>query len=253
MKNILITGSSGNLGSAIVKSGKFQNILTPSHKEMDIANKDSVRNFFQNNDFETVIHCAAIVRVGNSEEEITKAINTNVIGTSNLVNEVLKKESEQGKKIRFIHISTDGVYSRAEGNYSENSPTIPMNPYGWTKLAAESSVRLLKNFCIIRTSFFNPDKLNFSEVPEDVYTSKMNVSDLVDAIKILFESDFVGTINVGNKKISNYNLYKKYIRDLKPVKLDDIKDSLPFELPRDSSMDVSLWEKLKHEKGLHNL
>jgi len=51
---------------------------------------------------------------------ITKAINTNVIGTSNLVNEVLKKESEQGKKIRFIHITGENDFEIAKNTYKNN-------------------------------------------------------------------------------------------------------------------------------------
>jgi len=245
MKNILITGSSGNLGSGIIKSEKFQSLLFPNHEEMDIINEDSVKNFFESNNFDAVIHCAALVNQKECEENPSKAIKTNMIGTCNLVNEVLKKESKENKKIRFIYISTDGVYQRKEGNYKETSSTIPMNVYGWTKFGGECSVKTLKNHCIIRTSFFIPEKLNFKEVPIDVYTSKLPINDLVNAIKLLLESKFIGVINVGSKRTSNYDLFKKYLPDLKQVKLDDIKDSLPFELPRDSSMNVDLWDEIK--------
>ena len=153
-KKILLTGGSGTLGSAILKSRLFQNVLFPSHNELDISNKDSVSKFFQNNEIDALIHCAANTNIQECEENPIKAIETNIKGTYNLVKEVLKKD----KRIRFIHISTDGVYNRTEGNYSETSPTIPFDKYGWTKLGAECSVNSLSNFCIIRASFFDLDK-----------------------------------------------------------------------------------------------
>jgi len=242
-KKILLTGGSGKLGKAILKSGIFQNILTPTHNKLDISNRESISKFFQENKINAVIHCAANTNLKECEENPSKAIETNIIGTSNLVNAVLKKEKENN--IRFIQISTDGVYNRTEGNYSENSPTIPFDKYGWTKIGAECSVNLLSNFCIVRTSFFDPKKLKIKESPVDVYSSKLPIKELVDAIKFLLESKFIGTINVGNKRISSYELYKKYIPNLKSCKLEDIKGSFSSELPKDSSMNVSLWEKIR--------
>lgn len=244
--NILLTGGSGNLGTAILECGNFPGILSPSHEELDLYNIDSIKNFINGKSFDAVIHCAAITSMPECEKNPSKAIRVNTIGTSNLVNEILTKEEEQRSTIRFIHISTDAVYARSDGNYSENSLAIPNSVYGWSKLGAECSVNTLSNHCIIRTSFFNPKKLNFTECPDDVYTSKLDIADLVDAIKILLESDFLGTINVGNRRISNYDLFKKYIPGLRACKLSQIEDKLPSKLPRDSSMNLELWEKIKH-------
>lgn len=244
-KNILLTGGSGNLGTSILESGKFKDILSPSHEEIDLCDIDSIRNFLSGESLEAVIHCAAFTSMTDCEKNPEIAINVNTMGTSNLVSGILKKEYDQGNKIRFIHVSTDAVYSRSEGNYSESSSTIPNSIYGWTKLGAECAVNTLKNYCIIRTSFFNPEKLKFSEAPDDVYTSKLAITELVDSIKILLESDFVGTINVGNKRISNYDLFRRYIHGLKPCKLSQIESKLPMKLPRDSSMNIELWEKIR--------
>lgn len=241
-KKILLTGGSGTLGSAILKSELFQNILFPSHNELDISDKDSVSKFFQNNEIDALIHCAANTNMKECEESPNKAIEANIMGTSNLVEEVLKKD----KRIRFIHISTDGIYNRTEGNYSENSPTIPFDKYGWSKLGAECSVNSLSNFCIIRTSFFDPEKINFTESPTDVYSSKLPIGELINSIKFLLESNFIGVINVGNPRKSNYEIYNKFVPSLKPCKLEDIKGELATKLPKDSSMDVSLWEKIKN-------
>lgn len=247
-KKILLTGGSGTLGNAILKSGIFQNVLSPTHKELDLCDKNSVSNFFQDNEIDAVIHCAAFTNLREFDKNSIEAVETNIIGASNLIGEILKIEKFKDRKIRFIHISTDGVYNRAKGNYSEISPTIPFDKYGWTKLGAECPVNLLSNFCIIRTSFFDPEKINFKESLDDIYSSKLPIKELVDAIKLLLESKFIGTINVGNRRISSYELYKKYLPNLKSCKLEDIKDSFSSELPRDSSMDVSLWEKIKDKE-----
>ena len=244
-KNILLTGGSGNLGTAILESRNFLGILSPSHEKFNLCDIDSIRNFLRGKSLDAVIHCAALTSMTECEKNPTNAINTNTIGTCNLVKEVLEKEGNQGNKIKFIHISTDAVYTRSEGNYSENSPTIPNSIYGRTKLGAECAVNTLSNYCIIRTSFFNPKKAKFTEAPDDVYTSKLDISELVDAIRTLLESDFIGTINVGNRRVSNYDLYKKYFPALKSCKFSQIENKLPFKLPRDSSMDVELWENIK--------
>jgi len=160
-KNILLTGGSGNLGAAILESGYFPEILSPSHKELDLCDSGSITNFFKGKSFDVIIHCAALTSMKECEQNPEKAINVNTTGTSNLVNEVLKKQISQGNKIRFIHISTDAVYKRADGNYSEGSSTIPGSVYGWTKLGAECIVNILSNSCIVRTSFFNPKKTEF--------------------------------------------------------------------------------------------
>ena len=86
------------------------------------------------------------------------------------------------------------------------------------------------------------------ESPDDIYTSKIPVKKLVDAINFLLKSNFIGTINVGGFRKSFYELYKEFVPSLKPCKLKDIKDNLPIELPKDSSMDVSLWNKIGNNK-----
>ena len=242
---ILLTGASGTLGTHIVESKLFSNLLTPSSDQLDVSNSESVRNFFQNNKIESIIHCAAIARISECEENPEKAIKTNIKGTCNLVNEVLRQERENSEEVRFIFISTDGVYEGTKGGYSEKDFTMPYSRYGWTKLGAECSVNVLSNYCIIRTSFFDPEKINFYESPEDIYTSKIPIQELVNSIRFLLRSDFAGTINIGGKRKSYYELYKKYIPNLKPCKYESLKNNPSIKLPKDSSMDISLWEKIK--------
>lgn len=243
-KNILLTGASGRLGQAILNSGLFSGVLSPARHILDITEPESMRIFFETNAVDGIIHCAALTDMVECEENPIKAIETNIIGTCNLLREVLRQESAQQKRIRFIYISTDAVYSGTRGDYSEEGETIPYNRYGWTKLGAECAVRMLSDYCIIRTSFFNPKGINFEESPVDAYNSKISIGQLAGAIAFLLNSDFVGTINVGSQKKSSYERFRQYKSELGKCKYESAAKGLPFILPRDISMNLEKWKKL---------
>ena len=246
-KKILLTGSTGNLGTSILKIANPSLFLTPSRAVLDITKPETIQKFFDKNDFDAVIHCAAMARMRECHENPDKAIEVNTIGTANLVKAVIAKEKQVKKAIRFVHMSTDGVYEGTEGNYSEQSPTIPFNIYGLTKLGAECSVRALKSHCIIRTNFFEPENLKFVESAIDAYTSKVTIDYASKAVLKMLNRDFIGVINVGKERMSDYDNYKKYKPSLKPCKLKDILKAIPFIIAKDFSMDVSFWKKI--EKG----
>ncbi len=245
---VLLTGGTGTLGKHILQSGLFRNILAPGSREMDITEAASVDKFFEENDFDAVIHCAAMARVGECEKQPEKAVEVNIIGTSNVVAAVVRKEKMTKKKIRFIHISTDGVYQSTKGNYSEEDATAPYNLYGWTKLGAECAVMALPNFCIIRTRFFDTENIKYDEYATDAYTSMIPVGELVKAIAAIAENEFIGTINVGGERISDYELFKKYKQSIKQCKFEDIQGRTPFKLSKDASMDTSLWKKIQGQQ-----
>lgn|SRR3989338_2451415 len=243
-KKILLTGSTGRLGKTILGLKSNLPFLAPAKNILDITKQETIKSFFEKNEIEAIIHCAALARMKDCNENPAKAIETNTIGTANLVIETINKEKTTGKNIRFIHISTDGVYNGMKGNYSENDAPMPYNLYGWTKLGAECSVKLLKNHCIIRTSFFNPENIKFNESATDSYTSKVTVNYLANAIIKMLNSNFIGIINIGSERKSDYENYKKYKPMIKPCKFKDILKTALFPMAKDASMDISLWKKL---------
>ena len=243
-KNTLLTGSSGNLGKAIISLPNSISFLTPSRSILDITKPNTIQNFFEKNNINAVIHCAALARMRECHADQAKAIETNIIGTANLVLEVIKKEIKTGKIIRFVHISTDGVYEGKKGNYSEKDPAMPYNIYGWTKFGAECSVKSLRNHCIIRTSFFVPENIRFEESATDAYSSKVTVDYLAKAIIVMLNNSFIGTINIGSERKSDYGNYKKYKPSLKSCRFKYIQKSVPFPMAKDASMNISLWEKI---------
>ncbi len=249
MKNkTLLIGGNGNLGSAIVKSKIFKNLHYPTKEKLNIAKRSNIQKFLKKN-YNLVINCAAVARMKECEKNHKKAIKINVIGTLNLVREIVNYEDNFKKKIKLIHISTDAVYSSTKGNYTEKSLLKPYNVYGWTKLCSEYIVKKLKNYVIIRTRFFNKRKIRFKTAATDIFTSMIEIQDLVKEIKNISKKSFTGVINVGNKRKSDFDNYRIFKPSIKPCKRKDILKTLNFKIAKDASMNLDLLKKIKKKNG----
>ena len=237
--NILLTGSSGRVGKALLASDlRNRNILATTRAELDVTNREQVLAYFARNKIDAVIHCAAMTNGRECEKNPEAAIRANIIGAANVVQGVLKNNA------RLIFMSTDYVYPCTKGPYSEKDGTLPFTVYGWTKLGGECAVKTLENHCIIRTSLFDPNNITFDAAPSDAYVSKITFDEIAKAINILLDNNFIGTINVGQNRINLYDLYKKYNPNIKPISIKDI----PKEQQRaaDSSLDITLWKSICH-------
>ena len=151
-KNILITGSKGQLGSAIKEISKdyLHNFFFKDKSEMDITNFSFVQNFLKKYKIDTVINCAAYTDVINAEKNKILSDNVNNIGVENLAKLCSKFN------IQLIHISTDYVFDGYNYlPYEESNLTNPQNYYGISKLNGEKKVLSydLKKSAIIRTSW----------------------------------------------------------------------------------------------------
>ena len=83
---ILITGTNGQLGYDIVKALESQHEVTGvDFKELDITKKEDVMEYFKENHFNSIIHCAAYTNVEKAEEDNDTCYSVNVIGTRNLL------------------------------------------------------------------------------------------------------------------------------------------------------------------------
>ena len=241
----LLIGASGNLGSAIVKSELFKNLYYSSKKNLNIERKKKIRKILIKNKFDLIINCAAIARMKVCEINPHKAIRVNIFGIMNLVDEIINYQNRFNKEIKLIHISTDGVYPSTNGNYSENSQTEPYNVYGWTKFCSELIVKKLKNYVVIRTRFFDKNNIRFNTAATDIFTSMIEVQNLVKAIKTIYTKNFIGVINVGGDKKSDFENYKKFKKNIKPCKRKDIIKHLNFKIAKDASMNLKLFKKIK--------
>ncbi len=167
MKNILITGGAGFIGSHLVRlfvnkypeynivnldkltyAGNLENLRDvenkPNYKFVkgDIVDEKFIIKLFEDNQFDAVIHMAAESHVDRSISNPTEFVYTNVIGTVNLLNAArhIWKDSE-GKL--FYHISTDEVYGSLddEGLFTEQTSYDPHSPYSASKASSDHFVR----------------------------------------------------------------------------------------------------------------
>ena len=138
---ILITGSSGFLGrrAAAHFSRLGHSVLTPSHRELDIADKASVEHWFRVHQPQAVVHCAAISDTGLCQREPALSMRVNVTGSTNLAEAC----GQTGAK--FLFCSSDQVYagSPLPGPHEETESLSPQNTYGQHKLLAEQRCQAL--------------------------------------------------------------------------------------------------------------
>ncbi len=168
MKNILITGGAGFIGSHVVRrfvtqyseytiynldaltyAGNLENLLdienATNYKFIkgDITNEGFISDLFQKYQFDGVIHLAAESHVDRSIEDPMAFVKTNVIGTVNLLNAARKQWGNNSEGKRFYHVSTDEVYGSlgAEGLFTETTPYDPNSPYSASKASSDHFVR----------------------------------------------------------------------------------------------------------------
>ncbi len=163
MKNILVTGAAGFIGSNFVNAllkkrddifivnldkltyaGNLENLKTSeNHKNYrfvkgDIANPELVEYLFQKYNIKFVVNFAAESHVDRSILGSKVFYETNVIGTNVLLETARRFEVE-----RFLQVSTDEVYGSlgATGYFTEKTPISPNSPYSSSKAAADMMVQ----------------------------------------------------------------------------------------------------------------
>ena len=233
MKKIIFTGGNGRFGKVFKKFNKNKDyIYYPSSNSFDVRNIKKMEKFIQKIKPKLIIHAAAISRpMDLHEKRIDRSINTNIIGTSNIVNLCQKY------KIKLIYFSTNYVYPSKKGNYKEHNSLLPINNYAWSKLGGECAVQMLKNSLILR--------ICMTEKPfthKHAYTNlKTNFMFHEDLAKVFFKlTDKKGILNVGGPAQSVYDFAKKNNKKIKKRILRIKKGSLPLN----STMNVRKFQKI---------
>ena len=104
---ILVTGANGQLGSELreLSVNSKDNFHFTDVKELDLCNKTELFTFFEKNQIDVMINCAAYTAVDKAETDVEMARSINAIAVENLV-EVAKIHA-----VKLIHVSTDYVFN----------------------------------------------------------------------------------------------------------------------------------------------
>jgi dTDP-glucose 4,6-dehydratase len=151
--NIVVTGGAGFIGSEMVRqlaqtsdqvividsltyAGNRDSISTVADQirfeKIDIRDKRRIEDFFAKTKVDAVANFAAETHVDNSISSPEIFLQTNILGTFNLL------EAAREYKFRFLQVSTDEVYgSIREGEFKESDKLDPSSPYSASKASAE--------------------------------------------------------------------------------------------------------------------
>jgi nucleoside-diphosphate-sugar epimerase len=206
-----ITGSSGVLGSYIVKNNPQIKFIK---FKGDITKKKQITNWILKNNFDVFLHLAAIVPTEKVNKNYILAKKVNYDGTKNIVDALLKKKS-----IWFFFASSSHVYSNSSKKLNEEIGPQPITQYGRLKYLAEKYIinKMEKkgiNYCIGRIfSFTNFNQKNSFLIPS-LYKKVMSKNKIIAFRNINHIRDFISISDINrailfllNKKIKGiYNI-----------------------------------------------
>ncbi|HKK46720.1 MAG TPA: dTDP-glucose 4,6-dehydratase [Balneolaceae bacterium] len=168
---ILVTGGAGFIGSNLLlylhdkyPDYKFLNIDKLSYasdlsyldpikdsnryrfKKLDIVDREAVRDIIRNYRPDGIFHLAAESHVDNSIKGPEPFIQSNMVGTFNMLEEcrqLWQEDKDSWSNNRFLHVSTDEVYGSLgdQGAFTEKSPYAPNSPYSASKAGSDFIVR----------------------------------------------------------------------------------------------------------------
>jgi dTDP-glucose 4,6-dehydratase len=168
LHTILITGGAGFIGSHVVRrfvrnypgyqvlnldaltyAGNLDNLTdiadAPNYRFIkgDILDAPFVKNIFEKENVQGVIHLAAESHVDRSIEDPMAFVKTNVLGTGVLLDAARKTWKEKNITGKFYHVSTDEVYGELgdTGYFTEKTPYSPRSPYSASKAGSDHLVR----------------------------------------------------------------------------------------------------------------
>ncbi len=276
---VLITGGAGFIGSAVIRhfidhtcytvinvdkltyAGNLESLAGVSEndryclEQVDICNRNEIERVFNTYQPDTVMHLAAESHVDRSIDGPDDFIQTNIVGTYNLL-EVSRSywqglDANSKAAFRFHHISTDEVYGDLDGTddlFTEKTAYDPSSPYSASKASSDHLVRawfrtfglpiLITNCSNNYGPFHFPEKLipliilNALEgKPLPVYGNGQQIRDWLYVedharalYKVLTEGSVGETYNIGgHNERQNIDVVNKICK-----LLDELRPDSPF-------------------------
>jgi dTDP-4-dehydrorhamnose reductase len=262
MPRLLILGSSGILGSEVLKEALARNIdcISPRSEELDIRNLAGLEKIVSSYKPDCIVNCAAWTNVDGAESSPLQALDLNRNAVENIATAAAKAHCA------VVHISTDYVFDGSSDiGYSENDATHPINHYGLGK--REGEVALLKEHSIksyiLRTSWlYGVTGKNFvrtmtaralrgeeSKVVSDQIGSPTNARDLAKGIfSIVEKGPEKGIYHFSNQGSCSWFEFAQKIYDLVGANSELVQPIESSQLhqvakrPSRSILDTSKWE-----------
>ena len=202
---ILIVGSGGRLGAALVREyqGKFD-VTSFNHEQLDLANQNQTRDNLSPLEFDVLINCAAMTNVDLCEQEIEQAFAINAEGPQ------LLARICRDKNAKMIHFSTDYVFGGEKRElYVETDAAKPISVYGESKRTGEKLVLQTQDrHLVLRVSWvFGPDRPSFIDAMikrareeehidavADKFSTPTYTHDIAEMVSRFFDVDVPGGI-----------------------------------------------------------
>lgn len=184
MKNILITGGNGQLGSELKEASQFLpqfEYFFTDVDTLDICSKEAVEAFVVANKINYIINCAAYTAVDKAETDSELCYKINRDAARNL------GEVATAHNAAVLHVSTDYVFNgQSFKPYAEEDAVCPKSVYGESKLAGEQELqRVCADTAIVRTSWL------YSSYGNNFVKTMIRLGKERDSLGVIF--DQVGT------------------------------------------------------------
>lgn len=267
MSKILLLGSTGLLGQALVKEAKNRNveIIGVAHSNadinIDITVDDSLTNLINEQKPDVVINTCAIVNHKSCDENTKLAYDVNARPSAVLAN----LADEMG--FYYIFVSTDGYYnSDKDKKHSVNDKIWLLNEYARTKYAGECFTLTNKNALVVRTNIVGfrgrenqPTFLEWvinslkeqAEITlfDDYYTSSVTVTQFSKALFDLIKKEPAGVFNLASSQVASKKEFieevaKELNFSLANAKTGSVKNLTTSKRADSLGLDVSETEKL---------
>jgi dTDP-4-dehydrorhamnose reductase len=200
-KEIFIVGANGQLGTAL--RAQYSGARFADINELDITNKDSVRDYDWTG-IEYILNAAAFTNVDGAEtsEGRVAAWKVNATAVSYL------SEVARTHDITLVHISTDYVFDGTKDTHTEDEYFSPLSVYGSSKAAGDLAVMLAPKHYILRTSWVIGEGKNFVRTMLELGKKGVAPSVVHDQIgRLTFTKELVNAIDLLIKDRHEYGVY----------------------------------------------